>query len=45
MGKRTPFGGFEDYGRGAVQRCLDYALETRRRVKGQLKKSGGMKKT
>ena len=32
----------EDYDKGAVQRCLEYALETRRRVKEQLKKIGGM---
>jgi len=30
----------EDYDRDAVQRCLEYALETRRRVKEQLKKIG-----
>lgn len=32
----------EDYPKEAVQKCLDYALETRRRVKEQLKKIGGM---
>jgi ATP-dependent Lon protease len=32
----------EDYDKEAVRRCLDYALETRRRVKEQLKKIGGM---
>ncbi|HIJ41721.1 MAG TPA: protease Lon-related BREX system protein BrxL, partial [Deltaproteobacteria bacterium] len=32
----------EDYDKKAVQRCLEYALETRRRVKEQLKKIGGM---
>lgn len=32
----------EEYTKDAVQRCLDYALETRRRVKEQLKKIGGM---
>ena len=32
----------EEYDRDAVQRCLEYALETRRRVKEQLKKIGGM---
>jgi ATP-dependent Lon protease len=32
----------EDYDKGAVKRCLEYALETRRRVKEQLKKIGGM---
>ena len=32
----------EDYDKNAVQRCLEYALETRRRVKEQLKKIGGM---
>jgi len=32
----------EDYDKGAVQRCLEYAIETRRRVKEQLKKIGGM---
>lgn len=31
-----------DYDKGAVQRCLEYAMETRRRVKEQLKKIGGM---
>jgi ATP-dependent Lon protease len=30
------------YDKGAVRRCLEYALETRRRVKEQLKKIGGM---
>jgi ATP-dependent Lon protease len=32
----------EDYTKEAVRRCLEYALETRRRVKEQLKKIGGM---
>jgi ATP-dependent Lon protease len=32
----------EDYDKDAVARCLEYALETRRRVKEQLKKIGGM---
>ena len=32
----------EEYDKGAVRRCLEYALETRRRVKEQLKKIGGM---
>ncbi len=32
----------EDYDKEAVQRCLEYALESRRRVKEQLKKIGGM---
>lgn len=32
----------EDYDKEAVRRCLEYALETRRRVKEQLKKIGGM---
>jgi ATP-dependent Lon protease len=32
----------EEYDKGAVKRCLEYALETRRRVKEQLKKIGGM---
>lgn len=31
-----------DYGKDTVRRCLEYALETRRRVKEQLKKIGGM---
>jgi ATP-dependent Lon protease len=31
-----------DFTKDAVQRCLEYALETRRRVKEQLKKIGGM---
>jgi ATP-dependent Lon protease len=31
-----------EYDKEAVQKCLDYALETRRRVKEQLKKIGGM---
>jgi ATP-dependent Lon protease len=31
-----------EYDKDAVRRCLDYALETRRRVKEQLKKIGGM---
>jgi ATP-dependent Lon protease len=32
----------EDYDKEAVRRCLEYALETRRRIKEQLKKIGGM---
>ena len=32
----------EEYGKAAVRRCLEYALEARRRVKEQLKKIGGM---
>ena len=32
----------EAYDKDAVGRCLDYALESRRRVKEQLKKIGGM---
>jgi ATP-dependent Lon protease len=32
----------EEYTKDAVRRCLEYALETRRRVKEQLKKIGGM---
>ncbi len=32
----------EEYDKAAVGRCLDYALESRRRVKEQLKKIGGM---
>jgi ATP-dependent Lon protease len=32
----------EDYSKEAVRRCLEYALEARRRVKEQLKKLGGM---
>jgi ATP-dependent Lon protease len=32
----------EDYDKEAVRRCLEYALVTRRRVKEQLKKIGGM---
>ena len=32
----------ERYDKDAVRRCLEYALETRRRVKEQLKKIGGM---
>jgi len=32
----------ESYDKEAVRRCLDYAMETRRRVKEQLKKIGGM---
>jgi ATP-dependent Lon protease len=32
----------EEYPKEAVQRCLEYALETRRRIKEQLKKIGGM---
>jgi ATP-dependent Lon protease len=31
-----------EYDKEAVRRCLEYALETRRRVKEQLKKIGGM---
>lgn len=31
-----------EFDKEAVQRCLEYALETRRRVKEQLKKIGGM---
>ena len=31
-----------DYGKEIVRKCLEYALETRRRVKEQLKKIGGM---
>ncbi|MBP8198061.1 MAG: protease Lon-related BREX system protein BrxL [Chromatiaceae bacterium] len=31
-----------DYDKEAVRRCLEYALESRRRVKEQLKKIGGM---
>ena len=31
-----------EYDKEAVRKCLDYALETRRRVKEQLKKIGGM---
>ena len=31
-----------DFDKSAVARCLDYALESRRRVKEQLKKIGGM---
>jgi ATP-dependent Lon protease len=31
-----------EYDKVAVRRCLEYALETRRRVKEQLKKIGGM---
>jgi ATP-dependent Lon protease len=31
-----------DFGKEAVRRCLEYALEARRRVKEQLKKIGGM---
>ncbi|MBI5192435.1 MAG: protease Lon-related BREX system protein BrxL [Nitrospirae bacterium] len=31
-----------EYDKAAVARCLDYALESRRRVKEQLKKIGGM---
>jgi ATP-dependent Lon protease len=33
---------YEDYSKEAVRRCLEYALESRRRVKEQLKKIGGM---
>ena len=32
----------EEYDKEGVRRCLEYALETRRRVKEQLKKIGGM---
>ena len=32
----------ENYPKDAVKRCLEYALESRRRVKEQLKKIGGM---
>jgi ATP-dependent Lon protease len=32
----------EEYDKEAVRRCLEYALESRRRVKEQLKKIGGM---
>ena len=32
----------EQYNKEAVRRCLEYALESRRRVKEQLKKIGGM---
>ncbi len=32
----------EEYDKEAVRRCLEYAVETRRRVKEQLKKIGGM---
>ena len=32
----------ENYDKEAVRRCLEYALENRRRVKEQLKKIGGM---
>jgi ATP-dependent Lon protease len=32
----------EEYTKDAVRRCLEYALEVRRRVKEQLKKIGGM---
>ena len=32
----------EDFDKDAVRRCLEYALETRRRIKEQLKKIGGM---
>ena len=31
-----------EYDKAAVAKCLDYALETRRRIKEQLKKIGGM---
>lgn len=31
-----------DYSKESVRKCLEYALETRRRVKEQLKKIGGM---
>ncbi len=33
---------YEEYDKEAVRRCLEYALEARRRVKEQLKKIGGM---
>ena len=32
----------EEYDKDAVRRCLEYAMEARRRVKEQLKKIGGM---
>ena len=32
----------ESYDKDAVRRCLDYAMEARRRIKEQLKKIGGM---
>ena len=32
----------EEYDREAVRRCVEYAIETRRRVKEQLKKIGGI---
>jgi ATP-dependent Lon protease len=32
----------EEYTKEAIQRCLEYAVEARRRVKEQLKKIGGM---
>jgi len=32
----------DEYDKDAVRRCLDYAMEVRRRVKEQLKKIGGM---
>lgn len=32
----------EEYSKDSVRRCLEYALEARRRVKEQLKKIGGM---
>lgn len=32
----------EEYTKDAVRRCLEYALEARRRIKEQLKKIGGM---
>ena len=32
----------EEYTKEAIQRCLEYAIEARRRVKEQLKKIGGM---
>lgn len=32
----------EEYDKDAVRRCLEYAMESRRRVKEQLKKIGGM---
>ena len=31
-----------EYNKDAVRKCLEYALEARRRVKEQLKKIGGM---
>lgn len=32
----------EDYGKEEVRECLEYALETRRRIKEQLKRIGGL---